>query len=132
MIAKDETFTFLSRNYHIGKLWDLLKDDNTLYQEDVLTVKNLEDLSKFFGGIKHVEDGKTYFSMGVRINQEHADSLTEEDLLTPGIWIFDKTKDENFSLLIDGWHRAYRCWKEKKEFKVLVIDNQDLIRKIIF
>ena len=54
-------------------------------------------------------------------------ALEHADLEKPVIWFHSP----NFSMLIDGYHRLYRAWKEKRPLKVKVISTQEEAKMIV-
>lgn len=120
-----EVFSIFAKSYDIKKAWELIDANPKNYELDTL---NLADIEQWFGGVpRYKEDGTKYFNVGVSINKEYAESLSDEILDEPGIFI----KDGDFAFLIDGWHRAYRRWIDgEKTIKVYVIDKKDDVNKI--
>lgn len=125
-MAKDytgETFTFLTRRYNVEKAMNLIRKnpdkykapDGTFWEIPIESLKSL-----MADGVAEERDGKKYYKMGVSVNPEYASKISKEDLEEPGIVV----DDDGFSMLIDGWHRAYRRMKDgEKIINVYVISQ---------
>jgi hypothetical protein len=111
-VGRDERFYFGNRGFHVGRLWALMKKDRSIYKSEVITTSELKQLSGYFRLI--------------RIDEKYAEKFTDKQLKEPGIWI----DDGRFSLLVDGWHRAYANWKRGNSWKVYVVTDLDAIAEV--
>lgn len=110
-----ETFRILNIQFDIEKANNLITKNPNKYLKNGNPVKiDLDDLSSYFNGF-------------VAINKEYAESIPDDELNIYGIWI----EMEDFHFLIDGWHRAYKCWLSgDKTFNAYVIKDPNDIKKI--
>ena len=122
--GEDEVFSFLTKRYDVKKAWELIHENPENYELDTIKLSAIE---KWFGIPRVKEDGTKYFTAGVSINRDYANSIPEDKLDEPGIFI----EDGDFSFPIDGWHRAYRKWINGDiDMKIYTIDKEEDIDKI--
>ena len=111
-----ETFRILNILFDIEKANKLISKNPNRFLIDGNPIKiDLNDLSQYFNGL-------------VGINKEYAESIPDDELKIYGMWI--EMNDLHF--LIDGWHRAYKCWLNgDKTFSAYVIKDPIDIKKIV-
>lgn len=136
--ARDtEVFNFFTRTYDIAKAWKMIQANPDKYKAPNGSFYTFDpaDIADWFAYISDEDNerlnrGETIsIKMGVHIKPEHAMSLTDEELDEPGIWVQESPE---FSILIDGWHRAFANYKKgKKEMKIWVIKDPKDIKKIL-
>lgn len=136
-LDKDQVFTFFSRSYDIKKAYDLIEANPEKYKAEngEFYAFDLANIEKMFSTMtpedkEKLEKGeKVSISMGVKITYDHAMGISDNDLEEPGVWIVED--DGDFSILIDGWHRAYARWKKGlKKMKIWVIQDPKDIKQI--
>lgn len=129
--GKDETFCFMGKCYDIQKAWELINEDPSKYKDENgdLYHIGLDGLSSWFSGIEREVDGKKQIGLGVRINKEYLDQITDEQLEEPGIFI----DEPDLKFLIDGWHRACKKWlRGDKHMYVYMIGDPKDVKYISF
>lgn len=126
-----EYFHFLTKKYDVEKAYNMIQKNPSKYlDENEQPYKiSLDELSTYFSDGSFVEkNGKQMFKMGITIKPKYAMEISDEDLKTYGIFIID---GNSFNFLIDGWHRAYKLWKNgEKYINCYVIQDPDDIKKI--
>jgi len=139
--TKGEYFHFLIKQYNVEKAWDLIrknpkkfvKPDGSYYKLNVdefynLIVRTTDETGAQIDITKTIGTGGSFFVKGlVGIKKDLADSITEEEVETPVIFI----KDGDFQILIDGWHRVYKAKKlGKKTIDSYIIKDEADLKKI--
>lgn len=132
----NEMFEFFARRYDIELADKMIAANPDKYKapDGTFWTFKLESIKDWFAPSMTEEEkiqmhaGKTMsMKMGVSIKREYAANIDNIRLDEPGIWVHD----ENFSLLIDGWHRAFaRYEKGLTDMKIWVISDKSDIRKI--
>jgi hypothetical protein len=139
--TKGESFYFVTRQYDVEKAWDLIRKNPEKYvQEDgsyyELPVDDFYELvSRTFDekGVQVQPDaerefGKKYRTkIGVTVKKDVANTITEEELKDPVIFVMDG----DFHMLIDGWKRIYRAKKLGiKSLNCYVIKDESDLKQI--
>jgi len=131
----NEVYCFLGTEFDIDKAKELVKDKKI----ETLSIEQVQKLApQLISHLVNTETGELVEwedqKLGVSYNVHMGTSIQDKDwalknanLDNPVIWF----NAPQFSMLIDGYHRLYRAWKEKKELKVQVIDKRKEAKEII-
>lgn len=102
IVKENDKFHFMHLSFHVGKA------DKIIHKCSHKKIKvNLKQLSSYFNIIK--------------INKEYAMNLTKEEVNIPGIFLEDK--ENEFNMLIDGWHRAYNLYSNNQKYMYAYLIN---------
>jgi hypothetical protein len=135
-IRDQQVFRFFSREYDIKEAWKMIEENPAKYKAPDGTFWTFDpsSLEKWFSVMtpedrESMKQGKTIsIRMGVHVDWDKSMALSPEALDEPGIWI---NEGKDFSILIDGWHRAFSNYKKgNKEMKIWVISDPKDIKRI--
>lgn len=130
-----QIFDFFAKEFDINLAENMIFENPTKYKkaDGSFNVIELKDLEKWFSCItpsdkeKMKQPGGIKLKLGVSVSYEYAMNLSDNALQEPGIWVIEK----GFSMLIDGWHRAYARWaKGLKDMEIWVISDPEDVEKI--
>jgi hypothetical protein len=136
---KGEYFNFLTLNYDVEKAQEMIEKERSKFcdPKGEPWETNLDDYISYVSTMtpeqeKELKAGKAItMKMGVGVDYKHAMEIDEKHLEEPGIWVVDKVNGGEFSMLIDGWHRAYARWKKgMKTMKVYLFSDPKDVKKI--
>ena len=113
-----EKYSFLGTIFDIDKAITILKDKPV----DDISAEQVQKLAPQL--ISNLSD--EHIILGTPVNDKDW-ALKNADLNRPVIWF----SSPNFSMLIDGYHRMYRAYKENKGLKVQVIDNKQDAKLVV-
>lgn len=134
---RGQIFTFFSNQFDIDLAEDMIfknpkkykKPDGTFYKVELKPLVDMMSINSEERRKEFEKPGVHTMKMGIGVKHEYALTLPDSVLQEPGIWVYYKPK--KFSLLIDGWHRAYaRYLKGYKDMEVWLINSLKDIKRI--
>ena len=127
-----EHYNFLGNTFDIDKAIEIAADKEV----ELITVEQVQQIAPQLifhykdpegNIIEDIKPGMKYsMSLGTSVEDKKW-ALEHADLEKPVIWF----SSPNLSILIDGYHRLYRAWKQKKPLKCRVIKTKEEAKEII-
>jgi hypothetical protein len=136
-VKEPEYFTFMGVDINVTKAKEIIESNKEIYKCNDI------DVEKYVKQICHTTDpktGKTYYdepepknhkgpmtmNLGIGINYEHAKKVKLE-----GYVIGIQLSEQNGGLIIDGWHRIFRAWKDGVKTLPCYYLPREVARKLV-